>query len=267
MQIWSSLRGLDLQSISIIIGRYASCTLPNWLFTYCGWCFFLNWSSSWWPIWCQLIQRASSSFRRTPWPSTVEKWNWSPSCRCISRCHHNTRFIHSRNRKWRAQPSLKLKVCHLSKITLECCFVFRISTTSCRTYWFFVPNSWVSWLSSSHLIRLRLYPISVYPIFLQDILEGFHYKLLQGLILQGSTLFTWPQGLLLLVTSSMPAPNFPLYVLKPSWPSWSLPQSFVCSSEPLVCSLELLLPRMFSIPESLFGWMELQRGEKCTFLM
>ncbi len=139
MQIWSSLRGLDLQSISIIIGRYASCTLPNWVFTYCGWCFFLNWSSSWWPIWGQLIQWASSSFR-TPWPSTVEKWNWSPSCRCISGCHHNTRFINSsgnsRNRKWRAQPSLKLKVCHLSKITLECCFVFRISTTSCRTIGF-----------------------------------------------------------------------------------------------------------------------------------
>jgi hypothetical protein len=35
---------------------------------------------------------------------------------------------------------LKLKVCHLSKITLECCFVFRISTTSCRTYWFFIPT-------------------------------------------------------------------------------------------------------------------------------
>jgi hypothetical protein len=70
---------------------------------------------------------------------------------------------------------LKLKVCDLSKITLECCFVFRISTTSCRTYWFFVPNSWVSWLWRSHLIRLRLYPRSVYPIFLQDILEGFHY--------------------------------------------------------------------------------------------
>jgi hypothetical protein len=57
---------------------------------------------------------------------------------------------------------------------------------------------------------------------LQDILKAHSScKLLQGLILQRAVLFN-PHVFPLLATSSIPQ-LFPLYVLKPSWTSWSLP--------------------------------------------